>query len=60
MTGYMVTHGFSFCLEANTGKKYHCAGFWGSCEPDTTLFHKACQQLVRMARLDDKIKISYY
>ena len=49
-----VTHGFNLSLEVNTGKKYNCAGFDGSCMPDTTLFHKACQRLIVMAQLGDK------
>lgn len=49
-----VTHGFSLALETNNGKKYNCAGFDGSCVPDTTLFHKACQRLIIMAQLGDK------
>ncbi len=53
-----VTHGFGLTLEVNTGKKYNCAGFYGSCVPDTTLFHKACQRLIIMAQLGDKKDIS--
>lgn len=49
-----VTHGFNLSLEFNNGKKYNCAGFDGSCMPDTTLFHKACQRLIIMAQLGDK------
>jgi hypothetical protein len=49
-----VTHGFNLSLEFNNGKKYNCAGFYPSCMPDTTLFHKACQKLITMARLGDK------
>jgi hypothetical protein len=48
------TDGFGLSLEVNTGKKYNCAGFDGSCGPDTTLFHKACQRLIIMAQLGDK------
>lgn len=49
-----VTHGFNLSLEFNNGKKYNSAGFDGSCMPDTTLFHKACQRLIIMAQLGDK------
>ena len=54
----MAMDGYRFSLEANTGKKYNYVGFTGPCDNNTTQFHKACQELIRLAKLDDKVRLA--
>ena len=51
--------GYGYSLEANTGKKYNYVGFVGPCDTDTTKFHKACQELIQMAKVEDRIRLAY-
>jgi hypothetical protein len=48
--------GWGYQLEANTAYQYNFVGA-GSCDPDTSAFTKACQELVRYAGLDNKIHL---
>ena len=48
--------GWSYQLEANTAYQYNLVSA-GSCDPDTSAFAKACQELVHYAGLDDKIHL---
>jgi hypothetical protein len=48
--------GWGYQLEANTVYQYNFVGA-GSCDPDTSAFTKACQELVHYAGLDDKIQL---
>jgi hypothetical protein len=50
--------GYRYSLEANTGKKYNYVGFTGPCYSDTTQFHKACQELIILAKLDNKVRLA--
>jgi len=45
--------GAGFTLEANTGSKYNITKF-GSCEDGPTNFIRACQELVKLAKIDNK------
>jgi hypothetical protein len=54
-----VTDPYRYSLETNTGKKYNYVGFWGPGETDTTKFHKACQELIQMAKVDNRIRLAY-
>ena len=49
-----LTDSYWFFLEANAGKKYQCVHYTG-CSDDTTRITKACQELVKYAKADDKI-----
>jgi hypothetical protein len=51
--------GYRYSLEANTGKKYNYVGFLGPCDGDTTKFHQACQELIQMAKVNDRIRLTY-
>lgn len=46
--------GFSFTLEANNGEKYNIVKS-GSCLDESTNFTKACQELLKYARVADEI-----
>jgi hypothetical protein len=48
--------GWGYTLEANTSSKYNIV-MAGSCEPDTSQFSKACQELVRYAGLGKEIHL---
>jgi hypothetical protein len=45
-----------FTLEVNTPKKYNVV-FTLSCPADSTKYIKACQELVKYAKMDDEIKL---
>ena len=53
------TDGYDFSLEANTGKKYNYVGYHGPCPGDTTKFYNACQELLKMAKVDDRIRLTW-
>jgi hypothetical protein len=53
------TDGYSFSFEANTSKKYNYVQY-GSCistKPEQKAFSKACQEIIKYAKLDKKINL---
>ncbi len=52
-----VMDGYGFYLEANNGVKYNLVRGNGPCNNDTSKFHKACQELIKLANLDKKIQL---
>jgi hypothetical protein len=46
----------SLVMEANTGKKYNIVKFRG-CYDQSTPFTKACQELLKSAKVDDEIRV---
>ncbi len=54
-----VTNAYGFSLEANTAKKYNYVEFYSCTDniPMQLAFEKACQELVRYAKLDKQIQL---
>ena len=46
----------AFPLEANTPQKYNMVST-ASCQDDTSKFTRACQELIKYSKMDDKIRL---